>query len=52
MCKNREMKNCIDNNRLYNRMESGKECKDYELFGGKYVVTGTIEACLIDIKTK
>ena len=34
-------------------MESGKECKDYELFAGKYIVTATsVEGCLNLIKIK
>ena len=40
MCKTRKFENCIDNNRYYNKLVSGQECKDYESFGGRYTITG------------
>ena len=38
MCKNRDPENCIDVARLFNKKESGYECKDFALFAGKYTI--------------
>jgi hypothetical protein len=51
MCKNREMENCVDQNRLYNRMESGKECSGYENFAGKYLYSASANDCIKQINT-